>query len=411
MRVEIMNSLDLSRSALLLIDLQKDFLHPQGLFQRRGFYRLSDEERNNLLENAHRLLQALRDAGKPVVWIKTALRADHLDSALPWNIRLHKDLGPESQLLVEGSWGCEFLDELKPAEADVVVVKKGSSAFQFTYLDHVLSNLGVNACVAIGGPVAGALADSTRQGGALGYEMIVASDATFPANSPYLKTLWNRAELKSTTDVLAAVTAAQPAEAAKVKTALVVVDMQNDFVHPKGLKHRLGQSALTEAERRMIIENNRRLIDMIRQKGNPVLFVVTLHRRDALDSAPPPIGRRNKPIPSGADYLVEGSWGAQLAEGLEMREGDLLITKKGRSGFGFTPLHRVLRNLDVNHCIITGGAVHGCVEDTVREGAGLGYRLTLVPDALYRPNSPTIEVMNNYVEFKNTAEVLAELTA
>jgi len=406
-----MNSLDLSRSALLLIDFQKDFLHPQGLFQRLEPYRVTDEERNGLVENAHRLLQSMKSAAKPVVWVKTALRADHADSALPWSIRQHKHLGPESKFLVEGSWGCEFLDDLKPAEADIVIVKKGSSAFQFTYLDHLLSNLGVNTCVAIGGPVEAALADSTRQGGALGYEMIVASDATFPANSPYLKTLWNRAELKSTTDVLTALSAAELGQASEDQTALVVVDMQNDFVHPKGLKHRLGQSDLTEAERRMIIENNRRLIERTREKGHPVLFVITLHRRDALDSAPPPIGRRNKPIPSGEDYLVEGSWGAQLAEGLEMREGDLMITKKGRSGFGFTPLHRVLRNLGVNHCIITGGAVHGCVEDTVREGAGLGYRLTLVRDALYRPNSQTIEVMNNYVEFKNTAEVLAELIA
>lgn len=147
----------------------------------------------------------------------------------------------------------------------------------------------------------------------------------------------------------------------------------------------------------------------MRRKGNPVVFVMTLHRRDALDSAPPPIGRRNKPIPEGEDYLVEGSWGPQLVEGLDRREGDLIVTKKGRSGFGFTPLHRVLRNLGVDHCIVTGGAVHGCVEDTVREGAGLGYRLTLVSDALYRPNSPQIAVMADYAEIKKTEEALAEI--
>jgi nicotinamidase-related amidase len=353
----------------------------------------------------------MKSKAKPVVWVKTALRADHADSALPWNIRRHKDLGPGSKFLVEGSWGCEFLDELKPAEADIVVVKKGSSAFQFTYLDHLLSNLDVDTCIALGGPVTGALADSIRQGGALGYEMIVASDAAYPTNSAHLKTLWNRAELKSTTEILAALAAAERVHGSEGRTALVVVDMQNDFVHPKGLKHRLGQSALSDSERGMILKNNRRLIEVMRLKGNPVVFVTTIHRRDAMDSAPPPIGRRNKPIPSGEDYLLEGSWGAQIAEGLETREGDLMITKKGRSGFGFTPLHRVLRNLGVNHCIVTGGAVHGCVEDTVREGAGLGYRLTLVPDALYRPNSPTIEVMNDYVELKNTAEVLAALNA
>jgi nicotinamidase-related amidase len=239
--------------------------------------------------------------------------------------------------------------------------------------------------------------------------MIVARDATYPAESPYLETLWNRAELKSTAEIVAALAGSGTAKPAQTKTALLIVDIQNDFVHPNGLKHRLGQSSLTDAERTLILRNNRRLIQMMREKGNPIVFVITVHRRDSLDSAPPPIGRRNKPIPLGEDYLVEGSWGAELVEGLEMREGDLVITKKGRSGFGFTPLHRVLRNLGVNHCIVTGGAVHGCVEDTVREGAGLGYRLTLVPDALYRPHSPRIEVMNDYVELKNTAEVLAEL--
>jgi ureidoacrylate peracid hydrolase len=404
-----MDSLDLSRSALLLIDCQKDFLHPQGALQRLGLYRITDEERAGLVENAHQLLQSIRSAARPVIWAKTALRADHLDSALPWSIRRHMNLGPESKFLVEGAWGCEFLDALKPAEADIVVVKKGSSAFQFTYLDHLLANLGVDTCVALGGPVTGALADSVRQGGALGYEMIVACDAAYPINSAHLKTLWNRVELKSTTEIVAALSATERAHGSESRTALIVVDMQNDFVHPKGLKHRLGQSALSDSERRMIIENNRRLIEVMRQKGNPVLFVTTIHRRDAIDSAPPPIGRRNKPIPSGEDYLLEGSWGAQIAEGLEVREGDLRITKKGRSGFGFTPLHRILRNLGVNHCIVTGGAVHGCVEDTVREGAGLGYRLTLVPDALYRPNSPTIEVMKNYADLKNTGEVLVEL--
>src|SRR5918996_1504326 len=144
-----MNSLDLSRSALLLIDFQKDFLHPQGALQRLELYRVTDEERNRLVENARRLLQSMKSAAKPVVWVKTALRADHADSALPWNIRQHKNLRPESKFLVEGSWGCEFLDDLKPAEADIVMVKRGSSAFQFTYLDHLLSNLGVNTCVAI----------------------------------------------------------------------------------------------------------------------------------------------------------------------------------------------------------------------------------------------------------------------
>jgi nicotinamidase-related amidase len=396
------------QSALLLIDFQKDFLHPAGLLHLLGIITMSDQERESLVANARLFVQKMKAAGRPVIWVKTVLRGDHMDSALPFHFEQNDSLAAPSGFLVDGSAGSEIIDEVKPGADDFVLVKKGNSAFQFTYLDRLLLNLGVNTCVCIGGEVSGALADTVRQGGALGYEMTIASDATFPSNSPHLGTLRKRAEIWSTSKILEMVDSAEPIAPREPQTALLIVDMQNDFVHQDGLHHRL-DPVLSDAERELIIRNNRSLIDAMRKKRNPIIFVTTIHRRDKLDSAPPAIAGRTRGAPAGADYLLEGSWGARVVDGLDMQEGDFLIKKKGRSGFGSTPLHRTLRNLGVQHCIVTGGGVNGCVEDTVREGAGLGYRVTLVPDALYKPNLPSIAVMAKYAEFKTTERVLADL--
>jgi nicotinamidase-related amidase len=141
----------------------------------------------------------------------------------------------------------------------------------------------------------------------------------------------------------------------------------------------------------------------------PVLFVITTYRRDRLDDASSPTAIRNRPMPPGQDYLIPGTWGARIHEGLEVREEDFLVPKKGRSAFGFTPLHRILRNLNVGRLIVTGGGIYGCVEDSIREGAGLGYDFTVVSDATYEPNSPVLKILAERVECRSTDEVLADL--
>jgi ureidoacrylate peracid hydrolase len=108
---------------------------------------------------------------------------------------------------------------------------------------------------------------------------------------------------------------------------------------------------------------------------------------------------------------VEGSWGAQIIDELAPEPEDFIERKKGRSGFGFTPLHRVLRNLGARRCIVSGGAVHGCLEDTVREGAGYGFEFTLATDAVYPgpPSESSRQALQTHMTFATTAEVVASL--
>ncbi len=403
--------MDLSRSALILIDFQKEFLDPKGMVQNLEGFNLPGEVREPLLKNARLLIQRTRAIGRPVVWVKTILRKDHLDSALAPVTREIMGLTAEKGFLTEGSWGTEMLEGFSHEPDDFIVVKKGHSAFQFTHLDRLLSNLGVNACVTIGGGPLDCLADTVRQGGALSYEMVVPSDATgYPLVSGYLHNLRNRAVLPPTEEVVAALSASEESHPPAGRVAMLLIDLQNEFVHPDGFHERLGFAHLSEEERSLILRNNQRLLKSMRAKGNPIIFVTTTYREDRLDDASSPAARRNRPLPPGEKYLLEGSWGAQVLEGLEVEDKDLVITKKGRSCFGFTPMVRILRNIGVDRCIVTGGGIYGCLEDSVREGVAFGYRFTVVSDATYEPNSPVLQILADRVECKPTDDVLADLS-
>jgi nicotinamidase-related amidase len=113
--------------------------------------------------------------------------------------------------------------------------------------------------------------------------------------------------------------------------------------------------------------------------------------------------------PADAPYREIGSWGAQFLDGLEQKASDIVVDKKGNSAFGFTPLHRILRNTGVRHCLVTGGAVSGCVSDTIREGIGLGYEMTMITDAAYPLNAPYTKEIAELGQVRTTEEVLAEL--
>jgi len=402
--------MDLKRSALILIDFQNDFFHSQGLLSRAGISGLSEPARRSFLINARSLVEEMKKAGRPVIWVKTVLRRDHLDSALAPAVRDSMGLTAERGFLVEGSWGSEIMEEVQPASDDLVVVKKGHSIFQFTHLDRLLANLGVDTFIAAGGAGLDGIADSIRQGGALGYEMLIPADATgYPPESVHLKNLKNRALLTTTSNLLAELRPSGETFVKPSKTALLLIDLQNEFVHPDGFHERLGYAHMSAEERDLVIRNNQRLLRAMREKGSPIIFVITLYRKDRLDDASSPTAIRNRPMPPGEDYLLAGTWGAQVHEGLEVRDEDLVIPKKGRSCFGFTPLHRVLRNLKVDRLIVTGGGIYGCVEDSIREGSGFGYRFTVVSDATYEPNSPVLKILAERVDCKSTDEVLADL--
>jgi gluconolactonase len=187
--------------ALIVVGLQNDLIHPDGFFVREGLLSLSDEERARVLENVTAIATAMREAECPVVHAHWQLRPDHLDASYSrqWRRLGLKDAGA----LVKGSWGAEPLEGLAVGEDDFILPLTSHSAFQFTHLDRILRNCGVETCVLVGGPATEGLDDSARQGAAYGYRILLPADAIYPYQIEHLqKTLSNRAHTVSTAEVL-----------------------------------------------------------------------------------------------------------------------------------------------------------------------------------------------------------------
>jgi ureidoacrylate peracid hydrolase len=120
---------DIEKSALLIVDMQNDFLHQDGSFGHIA--REHPEAKIDLpcivgtIPVVKRFADALRAAGRPVVFIAHVLKPDYSDAAFPhWRVGI-KPANSHPTHCVEGTWGAEIIDELKPNKEEHVVIKKG----------------------------------------------------------------------------------------------------------------------------------------------------------------------------------------------------------------------------------------------------------------------------------------------
>lgn len=120
------------KTALILIDLQKDFLS-----------QLPADRAAAVVAGAGRLVEAARTAGAPVIWVKQVFKADLSDAFL--QMRDHA-----ISAVIEGTSGAELADGLVPADGEPVLIKKRYSAFYGTDLDERLRALGVEQVILSG---------------------------------------------------------------------------------------------------------------------------------------------------------------------------------------------------------------------------------------------------------------------
>ncbi|QHW29476.1 isochorismatase family protein [Paenibacillus rhizovicinus] len=171
------------------------------------------------------------------------------------------------------------------------------------------------------------------------------------------------------------------------RSAIVVVDMQNDFCSPDGWLASIGvdTSPLLEP-----VAPLRRLLPALRQAGLPVVWLNWGNREDRMNLNPSvlhvydPDGAGTgigSPLPgSGSRVLEKGSWGAALVEGLEAEPGDVLVDKYRMSGFWDTPLDSILRNLGAQTLLFAGVNLDQCVMHTLQDAVCLGYDAVLLAD-------------------------------
>jgi ureidoacrylate peracid hydrolase len=202
------------------------------------------------------------------------------------------------------------------------------------------------------------------------------------------------------------------------RSALIIVDMQNDFVHPDGA---LGQRARENPEREIdmpflmgTIPYVQRLADAFRTSSRLVIYLAHVLRPDYSDAQFP--YWRLGLVPGGnRTHCVRDTWGAQIVDDLKPQEGEHLIVKKGFGGFSNTPLDTILRNMGVTTCVVGGVTTCVCVSTTVRGGVEYNNRMILVKDAVAEVSHDTHEAELNtmarvFADVNNTNEVLALLT-
>lgn len=168
------------RCALLLIDLQRDFLDPRGYAAQAG---LDVERLRHVIGPALALRDAARASGMRVILTREGHRPDLSDCPGTKWARSRAagaeigSTGPLGRLLVRGEFGHDLIDEFKPVEGELVVDKPGYSAFHQTDLDQILRMTGVDTLLVAGVTTEVCVHSTVRAAVDLGYRCITVSDA------------------------------------------------------------------------------------------------------------------------------------------------------------------------------------------------------------------------------------------
>jgi nicotinamidase-related amidase len=166
-------------------------------------------------------------------------------------------------------------------------------------------------------------------------------------------------------------------------TALIVIDMQRDFLEPGGFGAALGNDVSHLAA---AIAPTRRLLDTCRRHVMTVIHTREAHRADLSDCPPAKRSRGNAalrigdPGPMGR-ILVAGEPGVDIVPALAAASGEIVIDKPGKGAFYATPLSEILSSRAISHLLICGVTTEVCVQTTMREANDRGYECLLVEDA------------------------------
>jgi nicotinamidase-related amidase len=166
-------------------------------------------------------------------------------------------------------------------------------------------------------------------------------------------------------------------------TALIVIDMQRDFIEPGGFGESLGNDVSRLAA---IVPAVARLIAGCRKAGVTVIYTKECHRPD-LSDCPPSKHRRGNPRARIGDteplgrLLIAGEPGTDIIAALVPVEGERVIEKPGKGAFYRSDLDAVLAGLGVRALLIAGVTTEVCVQSTMREANDRGYDCLLVEDA------------------------------
>ncbi len=174
-----------------------------------------------------------------------------------------------------------------------------------------------------------------------------------------------------------------PYEFPRAGVALVLIDMQRDFLEPGGFGATLGNDVSRLAP---AVAPAARLLAAFRRHGLPVIHTREAHRPDLSDCPPAKRARGAASLRIGdvgpmGRILVAGEPGVEIIPALAPAAGEVVIDKPGKGAFHATPLHELLDERRISHLIVGGVTTEVCVQTTLREANDRGFECLLVEDA------------------------------
>lgn len=193
-------TIDLRRTAIVVIDMQNDFVTKGGWVDHVGGNYEADRAAIGPLQ---KLLPELRKASVPVIWVNWGVRPDLMNMP-PNQIHLYKPHGTGvgladplpsngAPVLTKDSWAAAVVDELKPEPSDIMVDKHRISGFWDTPLDSILRNLGIRTVLFAGCNTDQCVLHSLTDANFLGYGCIMVTDCCATSSPAFCTeaTIWN----------------------------------------------------------------------------------------------------------------------------------------------------------------------------------------------------------------------------
>jgi biuret amidohydrolase len=167
------------------------------------------------------------------------------------------------------------------------------------------------------------------------------------------------------------------------RTALVVIDMQRDFLEPGGFGETLGNDLAPVIE---IIPTVAALIKTFRDRGWTILHTRESHAPDLSDCPPAKRARGAPSLRIGDDgpmgrILVRGEPGNAIVAACAPAPGEIVVDKPGKGMFYATNVAEILKARGVAHLVFAGVTTEVCVQTSMREANDRGYECLLIEDA------------------------------
>jgi ureidoacrylate peracid hydrolase len=179
------------------------------------------------------------------------------------------------------------------------------------------------------------------------------------------------------------------------RTAVIVVDMQNDFGSKGGM---FDQAGLDISGIQNVVDPTARTLATARRAGIKIIYLKMAYLPDLSDMGAPDAPNRVRHLvelgvgkmiknPSGqaSRVLIRETWGTDIVDDLRPEATDVVIYKNRFSGFYQTDLDAVLKRAGIKHIIVTGCTTSVCVESTIRDAYFRDYHCVLLTDCSSEP--------------------------